>query len=128
MEHTKTPWTVGKNKDGSISRNGILACISQAGHSGSLATVPIAKRSTVIRNENGSRHSGVEPWPEGEANAEFIVRAANSHDALLEACRQAQFQHQASFCEPHAPDCSCGLCELSATLSAAIATAKPPNT
>ncbi len=26
---------------------------------------------------------------EGKANAEFIVRACNSHDALLEACREA---------------------------------------
>ncbi len=69
-EHTKTPW---------------------------VATPGIEPNSVTIRRESVSddgviRKPIAEIWHSGDdpvANAAFIVKAANSHDALVEALKQA---------------------------------------
>lgn len=61
-KHTQLPW-VQTHKGGSI-------------------TSPSKPRSTIIYDE------GLFDGEEGEANAEFIVRAVNSHYELLEALKE----------------------------------------
>lgn len=63
MEHTPTPWNVR-------GTNGLRIIY---GENGSIAEVKNLKRLVM----------------ENDANAEFIVRACNSHEALLEACKIA---------------------------------------
>ena len=71
QEHSATPWilniwTTGRISIESFSKN------AKPQH-------PIAEVHQMHNNEQ-------------KANAEFIVRACNSHDALLEACKTAVVQ------------------------------------
>lgn len=65
---------------------------------------------------------------DAEANAEFIVRAANSHADLLAACKLALDQAEGRFlCRPDEADGDCArrvIRELPAVLRAAIAKAE----
>lgn len=67
-KHTPTPWSYRKNSTFyDISGSGGFGHIADT--CASSATVPFNGRSIEL----------------GEANAEFIVRACNAHDALVEA-------------------------------------------
>ena len=71
MNHTPTPWKI----DRILTHN----------------AAPIITAETCWRDQprivaKAMYHSGSED-PEVHANAEFIVRACNSHDALLEALK-----------------------------------------
>lgn len=66
MKHTPTPWKYGSTK-------GIY-----------LGTDPDQKRRYAIESPSGNS------WIlqlDDKANAEFIVRAVNAHEDLLEACK-----------------------------------------
>lgn len=69
-KHTPTPW---RESRGFISSdaNGYVPLI------------------TPFR-EDAHREMHGNPTPEAQANAEFIVRACNSHDDLLKACESAR--------------------------------------
>ena len=67
-EHTPTPWTLAGGTNKKCQLFIWMAGTYAGGHA--IATV----------------HDIQEP---AKANAEFIVRACNSHDRLLDACKQA---------------------------------------
>ena len=70
-EHTSVPWTAHQMSVRTWEirgPDGLNVCRTYAGTLGT----PYAKPDTTIA-----------------ANAEFIVRACNSHDELLEACKEA---------------------------------------
>jgi hypothetical protein len=74
-KHTPTPWECGK----ATNYHGFY--IAPKGTLPTLAAVERVEHNIQITTFN---------FPgETEANAEFIVRAVNSHEALLEACRFA---------------------------------------
>jgi len=56
-------------------------------------------------------------WPASEANAELIVRAANSHDALLKAAKL--WRDKARFWSPEALEYDMAVDELNAAIAAA---------
>lgn len=66
--HTPGPWAVTKGKPRKVTANGVLIC-----------TAVLRNRATTKQNAAGKGEE------EARANAAFIVRARNSHDALLEA-------------------------------------------
>lgn len=78
VEHTKTPWfnAVFDHAD----RIGILRDVTQPGDTWNSAD-PIAYIEMIEGNTN-------QPIPEAMANAEFIVKAVNSHEALLEEVKE----------------------------------------
>ncbi len=68
-QHTPTPWT--------------------------RAITSAKNMDCLIVNERGKNIAGVFAHPDtGDADSEFIVRAVNSHEALLEACKRASFETQ----------------------------------
>lgn len=74
-EHTLLPWVIS-------GHYGLLMSeIYAPGSSRAVATVWTKKMAP----SRGSRKGEAVAWPEGEANAEFIVRACNAHQNLLEA-------------------------------------------
>ena len=77
MDHTKTPWfnAVFDHAD----RIGIFRDTTRPGDAWKSAD-PIAYIEMIEGNTN-------QPIPEAMANADFIVKAANSHEALLEAAK-----------------------------------------
>ena len=77
VEHTKTPWfnAVFDHAD----KIGILRDVTQPGDTWNSAD-PIAYIEMIEGNTN-------QPIPEAMANAEFIIKAVNSHEALLEAAK-----------------------------------------
>ena len=74
-KHTATPWKLSKNGDVETIRifckNGYEVC-----------------RASDLPSVFGNNRYGDGGTKEQEANAEFIVRACNSHDALVEACQE----------------------------------------
>lgn len=79
-KHTPTPWAV---EDPMGSDIGLW--IVQAG----LQTFAWSCIATVVRDDEDTRSSDARFIDEDEqkANADFIVKAVNSHDALVEALR-----------------------------------------
>lgn len=77
MDHTKTPWF--SLLFDYADRIGIFRDATQPGDAWNSAE-PIAYIDLIEGNTN-------QPIPEAMANAEFIVKAVNSHEALLEAAR-----------------------------------------
>lgn len=68
---------------------------------------------------------GYEPHPvhdERQANAAFICRAVNSHDALVKACEDALLKIEANQSENCDDDC--GWCAIAEQLRAALAEVK----
>lgn len=71
MNHTPTPWAVGRSLDG-------LPCVDAPTESSctlEICTVWGTEKDMIVNDECG-------------ANAAFIVRACNSHEALVEACQE----------------------------------------
>ena len=71
MEHTKTPWKVGEYNEDYEEIN--ILCVSD-GYTYHAANVPVFQGA---------------PSDEQKANAAFIVKACNCHDALVEALDMA---------------------------------------
>ena len=100
MEHTPTPWTANEQ------------FVQGADH-------------TTIVNTFGNyppheRLGQIAAFAEAKANAEFLCRACNSHDALLEACE--------AFIEAWDKSHQLEKTDLAVRLAkAAIEAAKPPN-
>jgi hypothetical protein len=85
MKHTPTPWRV--------------------------AIEPPYEESARIFSGDiylGSLGNSDQTKDETRANAEFIVRAVNSHDALVAALRRIMPHQQSS---THSHDCGCSYCE-----------------
>lgn len=70
--HTPLPWAVTKAKPRKVTSNGVLIC-----------TAVLRNFATIAQNKHGKGQD------EAEANAALIVRAVNSHHALLEALEWA---------------------------------------
>ena len=75
MEHTPTPWRIPANKNlNARSRSGIMI------------------ESAPLSNGGGPQYiaevSGISIEGDSLSNAEFIVRACNSFEELLEACKK----------------------------------------
>ena len=72
-QHTPTPWSIKCQEDLDPEGNGYIWAIK-------------GKRLSEEKNLNGGwKHYVQNPAvANSEANAEFIIRACNSHDALLE--------------------------------------------
>jgi len=78
--HTPGPWQIGMTGEhGTYNPN--LVCDSHGNVVCAVSEVPIhTTLEALLRSGNTSD-------AEGLANAEYIVRACNSHEALLEACK-----------------------------------------
>ena len=77
IQHTPTPWSIKCQEDLDPEGNGYIWAIK-------------GKRLSEEKNLNGGwKHYVQNPAvANSEANAEFIIRACNSHDALLAALMQ----------------------------------------
>jgi len=73
MTHTKTPWRVRRDE---YPLNFGRFIVSSEGHE-------------FLYLSAGNNDGLTDSVEEDEANAEFIVRACNSHEALVEACSDA---------------------------------------
>ena len=113
-EHTETPWEVSQPYCDSGPVQGeyrVRPVNSQQGHI-------IAVCRDLALNSNKATAA---------ANATFIVRACNSHDALVEACEGARrYIECLSWCANanHGQPCNCGAAQAEDSLRAALATAK----
>lgn len=112
--HTPTPWRVGQTRDGEETFIAIYNDPEQ---------VKIARVETWI---------GEQERAEAEANAALIVRAVNSHAALVAACEaaipvilDAHAALVANYMEDHGKSCEGGCPDLTvvAQLRAALALA-----
>lgn len=70
---TPLPWAVSKGKARRVTANGVLIC-----------NATLRNMGTTAQNKYGKLEA------DAEANAAFIVRACNNHDALLEALEEAE--------------------------------------
>lgn len=86
-KHTPTPWEWLRD-DRCTSK--LKGCVVHAGS----AIVAEVLAKAMINSQSKS-----------EANAEFIVRACNSHDALVDALKKMVIWHDSihSWTRPHAP-------------------------
>ena len=144
MEHTKTPWK--------LCNRGKCPCLTISGKDAPIANVesgewgdsyPVIKiisdnkaesvsGELTLKAEMGFSAYGKIPTGTGQANAEFIVKAVNAHDDLLEACKQltghAKAVLQSHRCQehPHGPCCDRSyLCDAIYQGEQAIAKAEP---
>lgn len=97
MKHTPTPWKTEKNKDAYAGGTGILP----RKHSGHYVGV-------MFRSN-----------PNEANDAEFIVRACNAHEELLEATKNAVVFLEASMVTKPTDDVSMALSHLRAAIAKA---------
>ena len=71
MNYTPTPWKVFEGKE----------------NEGKSTSKAIVDQTGIVLANIWNR--GTKPAQQAKANAEFIVRAVNSHEELLEACKDA---------------------------------------
>ena len=69
-QHTPGPWHISKHCRTAINDSSL-----------------VAMRHIASTGDHTTNFNFIETMDENEANAEFIVRACNSHYKLLEACR-----------------------------------------
>lgn len=103
MEATPRPWTFDPKSEQIWSSEGLVATVKQRG---------------ALAESDGDYR-----LPETEANGEFIVRAVNAHDRLVEALELAEtwFMTEGT-CPPDAT--ACDQCKLERQIRAALALAR----
>ena len=76
MEHTKTPWRVGTAYHNDVTIE-----------SGNGTRIAVMENPDMFYEQKTEDHISYSKTQ--EANTEFIVRACNAHEDLLDACAQA---------------------------------------
>ena len=114
-QHTPVPWSIKCQEDLDPEGNGYIWAIK-------------GKRLSEEKNLNGGwKHYVQNPAvANSEANAEFIIRACNSHDALLEAL-EAVVNDIESYCDDWNSDSPTDVTVVLPKLRTAIAKAQGVN-